>query len=366
MKITLSFQEILFALNKLNIPHEGEPNSRGYLSILCPLHNDKNFGNAGIDIQTGVINCFSCGNSEQLINLVKDKLKLSSFKEAFELITQRKLEEVSRVDHSLFSPILQKYIKKEKTNFNIIGQEYLEWFNPKDFPYTNKRGFYKEFCETFNIKRCVEGYYKDYFIIPVEDKRKKIYTFEARKLFQREYLIQKNLSEKQLKELIKEKKLYIKDGELVSKKEDKIIFDSCLKYLVSPKVLYPSGTMISETIWNVDNLNFSKDLVIAEGLGSTPKVYKELTKNVTSIFGTEYTEGQIEILKRFRGRKIIISDDDLASFKMIENINNEIENVYVFDVDTTDTDRNFISNLKQAEIIKATKYLIKKSKIMEF
>ncbi len=102
-EIKLTQQEILYSLNKLNIQHEDIPNSKGYINVICPMHNDKEYGNAGISIFTGIIHCFNCKNSKHVLQLIKERFNVS-YSEAYKIVTNRSINElnnISNLDYSL-------------------------------------------------------------------------------------------------------------------------------------------------------------------------------------------------------------------------------------------------------------------------
>jgi len=369
-EIKLTYQEIIYALDKLNVQHEDTPNARGYLNVICPMHSDSEYGNCGCDVTTGILHCFNCKNTKHVLQLVKERFNVS-YNEAYKIVTNKDINNfnsITNLDYSLSRNNDSKRYKSKsvKSNFHFIDNNLLKPLNPEKYYYTKKRGFTKQFCESFNIKECIEGYYKGYMIIPVIDTEQKIFDFEARKLYQKEKLREKGLTEELLDCLKKEGQLVIKEGNLYSKKYDKVIIDDDLKYLLGKKVLYASGTKLKDTIFNIDNLDFEEDVYISEGSGTVPKVYENISKNITCLFGSELTENQIEILKKFKKRKLIIPDGDRASAKMIEELNMEIGNTYVIDIPSEDTSRTFIEEVKKANIVEAQKYLIAYYKLFDF
>jgi len=353
--------EIIYALDILHIYHENFGNSQGWVNIICPFHKDSSTGNSSINLYSGVIHCFNCKKKKHVLKLVQEQLNIS-YKEAFEKVTNNIVNSVKQVnDLSFLSKNKLEEIckpKSNKTNFNYIDGKQLESFNPKDYYYTRVREFTKDFCNQFNIKKCIEGYYKDYFIVPIIDSEQKIYTFEARKLSQRELMKAAGINDFVLKEVIDTNMLKIKDGKVFSKTDNNFVeYGDEFLFFLKKKVLYPSNSMIHETLFNIDNLNYNEDLYISEGIGSIPKIFNNITTNVTCTFGSEITEKQIELLNRFKNRKIIIPDNDQASLIMIESLNVQIKNLYVIDIRSEDTSRNFIADINNAEIKKASKYL---------
>ncbi len=363
----LTYSEIIEALNKLNIIYDDAPNSRGYLGLLCPFHNDTIMKNAGVDLETGVIHCFACHNSGHVVSLIKEKYDLD-YDGAMEFITGRKKEKLDDVsaNYNLKNKKKNNYKSKDKLKDKKHNNSLTERiFNPDEYEYTRIRGYTKDFCKEFNIKHCYSGWYADYFIIPIKDKHKNIDTFEARKLCMAEILHSSDIDELDLNMLIDKKQLCIKDFKVYSKLDKSFINNSILLYLLKPKVLYPSGSNVGKTLFNIDNLDFNEDLWIGEGLGTVPKVYNNITKNVTSTFGSEVTAEQIEYLNKFKQRKILIPDNDEASLSEFCALMMEVDNLWVFDVETDDKKSSFVEDLKNANIIEASRYVIREYKLFD-
>ena len=345
--MNLTQSEILFALDKLSIDKSDKQNG-DWLFIRCPFHikilgkEDKHIGNCSVNLSTGIIHCFACKHSEHISALIQKKFNLD-YKQTYNFITGKDYKKKEQQNNDLINKKidynLNKKEERKKINgtvsqgvkVNYINSRHLRDFNSQDYYYTRIRGFTKEFCKQFNIKKCVSGYYKDYFIIPIIDSRKKIMLFESRKLMQYE------------KQLLKIEE----------------ITDFDLEYLENKKVLYPSGaSYIKSTLFNIDNLDRNEDLWVSEGSGTIPKVYLNISKNITCTFGSEITEEQVEYLKQFKKRKIIIPDNDKASLLAIENLNNQVEDLYIIDIKSEDKDRKFIKDIGNNKIVKASKYLL--------
>jgi hypothetical protein len=349
-------QEIVNTLSNLGIDHADS--DKEWILIRCPLHADKKMKNCGINTITSVIYCFSCKRSMNLVSLVQDKMNLQ-YKDAMKFIKGDNYIESckSSPDYNLKNNKRQKKKTDKKKQVYKIEKEILLKLNPENFYYTSRRKLTREFCDKFEIKICWTGWYANYFITPIRDKKKGIDTFEARKLCQLEYLKSLNLDEESFDTLVENKKMMIKDYKVYSEVKDQYYDNSILLFLLKPKILYPKGSRIWETIFNIDNLDFNEDLWISEGLGTTPSIYNHITKNITSTFGSEVTDAQMEYLQKFNKRKLIIPDNDQASLIEIEALNMQVDNLWVVDIKSEDTDRTFISDIKKANIIEASRYL---------
>lgn len=335
--------DIFDALRMLNIKHKSKPNSKGWVSVICPFHNDKNFGNCSVNVNSGVISCFRCGESKNVYTLLKDN----------------GLNYQLNTNNNVQVEVKPKVIKQELV-YNFIYYS----INPRDYYYLHQRKFSLEFCDTFKIVRSFKKYYTDYFTVPIIDKGKGIYEFEFRKLMQYEYL-QKyfEICDKPFNELniifdkyCQDNKIHLDNYKLYM--NGKRIDDDDLLYLLDKKVKYELDSRVKETIWNIDNLKRHESLYVVEGIGSVCRIYEELSKNVTCTFGSQVSKDQIDYLKQFN-EVIIIPDPDEAGFKMVNTFNQELDNCYVIDIQSEDTDSNYILDIFNTNKIKSNEYVSK-------
>lgn len=94
----------------------------------------------------------------------------------------------------------------------------------------------------------------------------------------------------------------VENGKLISIEGRDFIGDQ------KPKVLYPKGGSVS-TLFNIDNLNRKEPLIIVEGLMDLAKIWKFVSKNVTTTFGIKVTKKQQDLINEF-DQVILFPDDD--------------------------------------------------------
>jgi len=304
----------------LFIPYDrqGGFNSRGWLSILCPYHNDKNLGSCFVHTST-VVKCFSCGAVSNLFTVVKLKNPSFTNREVFKFLGTEELKKLDRVLSSRKS----KSVEKEENNYSIDFSSLKT--KPVDLGlyYCRSRKFTQEWIDKHKIKIVTDGYYKDYFAIPIMYQGK-LLTYEFRKAYEYEYLRE-----------IYQTRGSLEDLRAKFKKESSSFGDeSVFKYLRKPKVLYPKNISL-DIIFDYDNLDRESDLYICEGVAGIPVVEKF---NVTSTFGSNITYKQIDVLKEFKGKKILIHDGDEAGDKMLWELVKNVEEVYVFPGDLKGSD----------------------------
>jgi 5S rRNA maturation endonuclease (ribonuclease M5) len=344
----LSKEKIISLLNLLNIEYDtSKISNKGWLSIKCPLHVENTpFGAASVNINSGVIHCQSCGQSISLKKLAEQRNIVS-------------------IEDYIPSNIVVKPIEKKR---EIINNDFnFSYFplNPEKYNYTSIRGYTKEYCERFNIVHCISGDYVDYFVTPIIDTKRKIKTYEARKLckyevLQRYYKNKRSRlsNEERFEKECENKKYRIIKGEIFDEAGNQY-FSYDLLYLLKPKVLYPFMSGVWATIYRIDELNFDEDLWLCEGTATIPKLYQYISENSTCVFGAKITPEQMQILKKFKKRIIVVVDLDKAGYQMILSMYENLNDVWVCVVASKDTDYSFVSDIKKCELIEANKFLIR-------
>jgi len=365
-KLELNASQILSCIDRLGIKRESQPNHKGWLLILCPnpAHHDKNMKNCAVNVNTSVVSCFVCAYKKNLYGVVKDNLNVS-FSEAKEFIENT----------TKYVTTVNNYIPNDESNtVKFDGKKVEELmlvdFDPEYYKYTKDRGFTKEFCKQFHISLCCSKPYVDYMIIPVWDKLTNVVSYEARKLKRYENL-NKFFETKDMHQGILNRYFndYVRKNNIIrDKKTGKLfsndieIFDEILNYLMRPKVLYPINSKIQDTLFNLDNLDFEKDLILIEGTGGISKIYNYISKNVTCFFGVKLSENQIKLLQRFK--KIIhIPDFDKAGYLSVDKLNKELTkklvHYAVLDVRSEDTDESYIDDIINTKEMSPLDYTFK-------
>ncbi|MCP4650344.1 MAG: hypothetical protein GY853_09745 [PVC group bacterium] len=320
--------KIIEILNVLNLKFK-DSNGK-WIKCQCPFpgHND-NRPSAGVNIHTGVFNCFGCHESKHIINVVMDSFNCD-FKSAIKM-----LEIDADSSEMPMSYNLNKNDDTTQENEQNLKSERNFSSMPIDlskYLYTKSRGFTKEFCDEFNIELALSGLYKDYIIIPIHSNN--VETFEARKVMEHEYNIMKD--------------------------EERIGDDEYEYYKNKPKTLYPKNSYIKRTLWNYGNLDFDKILYLVEGLGSIPKIYLNISKNVTCTFGSQVSKEQLLLLKKFK-KIIVIPDNDTAGLLFTAKLNDNIFNLCVKDILYEDTDEEYVNEILNTKEILSSSYLVRKT-----
>lgn len=361
-KLTLSENDIYILFDQLNMEYEKGVNHKGWFKCRClnPSHID-NSPSCSVNVYNYKVKCFSCKYDTNLTSAISKLLNLS-YSEAFDFINKNL--NLNQNSNSNFRLQKQRSIISKDNNSNAVKENSKKYITTdlisENFIYTKERGFTKEFISQFNIKHCLSDIYSDYMMIPVIDEEYDVNTFEFRKLKQKEILIKENIDDwDEYKSFYKLK--YIKRKGVFSETLNEFISNPNIIYLMKPKTLYIKNTNIQNTIFNRHNLNCNEILTLSEGFASLPKMMKVLGKNCSCVFGTELTENQIDILKKFKEINLI-SDNDLASYIYIDKLSNYHNNINVYDSYLDDKQDNFEYELKNSKLLKSKEFLLKRLK----
>jgi len=313
-----------------------------HLDVICPIHNDKEFGNAVYYKNSGILKCFhgACKFSGDVIDVYESVTGHSKIESMIycKKLNGEDITELLNNKNTNFEYLTrkQKQIIQEKTKIEekqiYLPDKIVAKFNPEDFIYTRKRGFTKEFIDHFQIRLATKGKYKDYMLIPVRSKQYNIKTFEARKIKEQEYLTnyfqmkgKLSILRDRFDELKNNLKLSFeldKETNIVNLYKNKVLFESkdkdLLIYFLQGKVLYPHNTLLNKPIiFNIDNLDRTQPLYLTEGLGSIPKIWSHISKNCSSLFGSVVSPNQIDILNEFE-EIYLIPDFDKAGVGLVK------------------------------------------------
>jgi hypothetical protein len=349
----------------LNIPNvlrrlgiQYRETSTDNIDILCPFHADKSYGSCKINALTGVGHCFACKEGFNAIKLTR-YINKCSYTKALEFLniqnTYFKQSILDIKDYEYEPQTPKKLEHKDYSKLNLAD------LDPESIQYTQKRRMPYSFFRKFNIKLCIDGFYKDYLIFPIIDTVNNVYSYEARKVKEYEYLkgflgISSDVAiqrlRKQFQLFVEQNNVKLRDNRDVYVNEQIKDDNELLKYLLLPKTFYPKGSLLGKpTIWNYCNLDKNKELYVCEGLASLPRLYSELSNNVTCTFGSIVSDKQMELFNQFK-TIIIIKDNDLAGESYIEQFKNKcFAELYIANTKLEDTDPLFIEEIKNKPLL---------------
>ena len=243
--------------------------------VSCYRHEDYK-PSLGINKYTGIYNCFSCGDKGNLITLVAKQRNISN-SEAIKLLykfagirltTERLVVNSKMVYRQIKKLLKPKQIKVKKkriiepivrlplntTHHLIAGIEYFK-----------ARGINEAALRNHAITFCTSGFYKNRAIIPIQDENGRLVSFEARDI----------------------------------------------TGMAEQKVLYPKGSNVNNTLYNLYKTREKKNIIIVEGMMDA--IY--LTQrgfDVVSTYNATVSERQEELLSRYFRRVYFAYDGDKA------------------------------------------------------
>ncbi len=86
----------------------------------------------------------------------------------------------------------------------------------------------------------------------------------------------------------------------------------------SLKELYPKGA-ITDTFFNIDDIDFSKPVIIVEGMKGLIQIWQHFNKNVMSSFGSTLGKKQRSIISKIKYLLLFV-DNDSAGWKMADMV----------------------------------------------
>lgn len=260
-------------LHELNWPI---PKGNRSGNIPCPYHTDKS-PSMSINLEKSLYHCFSCGRSGSLIDLLNEKEDQLSPEE----ILQRRLQNYTHPTFSKTPKVVKDpWFTAEYKDYG--SDEMLDiWLAYRGLPSSVKEQYGMHFGDikiTYNlgIPDMIQKYtIKDRLSIPIYENGKLI-SVEMRSLIM-----------------------------------NKTHFDDDIK-----KCVYPKGSKVS-TLFEKDKLDYSKPLVILEGLMDLI-AFRSLIPyaNSTSIFGAAISDRQANELSKFK-KVTYIYNDDVAGRKSV-------------------------------------------------
>ena len=338
------------ALSQLNVPIRKKLSHNRIMTncFINSMHEDSD-PSCVVWLDSGVIYCHGCKESTNVIKVFQKRFNVTYQEAENQIFGYNTNVGISSLNQKFNDNLKAEKEEKQKNFISYLDHLYL--VDMKDSSYALSRGWDGSFIDNFNVKLCLSDQYMDYAIIPIVSEKLGIHTFEARKIFQLEYL----------QKLFKTKCEDLNRLALKFKQNKKMYeYHIYYEYLTKPKTLYEYSAPVDKLIFNYDNLDFNEPLIIVEGLASIPKIWNGVTKNVTSCFGSKFSDTQIKLLRQFKDKIIVVSDNDLASYLYINKLDLFLDNVYAFDCYTDDTDSDFVSKLKSCDILKANDFLMKR------
>jgi DNA primase len=237
-----------------------------YWQGCCPLHNSDSDTSFSIH-EDGYYTCFSHCGSGSINNLV------------FHLTGKNiyRFLDIKDVDSFIFKSILKKEDKRrdsfEVKNIEVKGNLFDVIGNQEVLDYLEKKRVPLDFVDFFRVKYALNAEinttpYRNRLVIPIYEDGK-IISYEGKDFTGKD----------------------------------------------SKKVIYNKGSNVS-TLFNIDNLDRDKPLIVCEGILKIAEIWTYITPNVTATFGAQISNKQKELLNEFK-EIIVFADNDSAGLSMI-------------------------------------------------
>ena len=307
----------------------------------CPFHNEKT-PSMVLYPETNSYYCFGChesGNSLKFIekfdnvnNFQAKQILITSYGAVNEIEESRSEKEQKLLDFLTFSNV---YLN---SNFNTISKSAND--------YLSKRGINEDTIRYFGIGVVQDdispstGFFKNREFYPEFEK--------TLLLFKRDQIIKTSLSERIIFPI------YDVHGNIV-------FFGGRSFNGAEPKYIYSENTSNiskSDYIYNMNNVDMKKDLIVTEGVFDVWALFQNGEKNSVSILGSSFSEKQIDTLERYKKSIYLALDGDDAgidgTIKLLNNNSKIRNNSYVVELDGMDPYDYYItenkSNIKQLAI----------------
>lgn len=252
------------------------------IKCLCPNpnHNDKHIGSFSFDLMKGLGHCFACGcsvNIRSFNSLLGEKLNNKEYNYEF--------------SKSL------KPNKKEEIKYNkpiVYGKMYSPFYDKSIMNFLhNNLGWSDEFINFAKVKFCrYSEMIAENLAIDANEKATPIENRICIPIY--------------------------KNGELVNYECRTFVGDE-------KKVLYVKGCS-SNLIYNFDNIDLNKEVILSEGIKNIGKCYC-INKNVISSFGNQISDIKLEMLNKIP-KLLVFLDNDAGGLtmakKLKENYNGEL------------------------------------------
>lgn len=277
----------------------------------CPYHTDKK-PSAGVDLEKGWFNCFSCGRGKGL-----------TLRGVYRDITGHSINkelgikwEGSDSDEEFINPFKEQiknydvdYSKQPDVGIAFEGSIVPITDSPDVLSYLEKRKVSINVAKKMKMSFAIDA--KSYSINDPTNKKLQV-NFTNRLLIP----IYENgrLMSCEGRDIYGED-AFIKTMKAKGWSEDKIIYKKCI---------YPTGASTS-TLYDIDKLDKNEMIYFCEGLMDLSVLREDSffnKKNSTAIFGASISGRQIYLLKQYNFTDVI--DNDLAGWRALKKLYDEL------------------------------------------
>jgi DNA primase len=296
----LDFYSRFIKLKKIGSTHMG----------ICPFHMDSN-PSLSIDINEGLWYCFGCNKGGDIFNFIMEHEDLNFIESVKYLANYLNLEfEEFKEVNTHEKENKSKLLPKEKS-YNLL-KIFSEYYNKillktkvgqKALKYLESRGLNKEIIETFLIGYCPKNIENTLIFI----NKKKI---DIKDLISTGLIIEKG--QEKYYELMNRRITFpiFKSNKIIG------ISGRAIDNKTEPKYLNTIGLQKNTTLYALNiTKNYIKSenkAIITEGYFDALAVYKIGFKNVVAIMGISLSQEQLNLLKKYCNRVLLLLDQDKA------------------------------------------------------
>lgn len=294
----LDFYSSFIKLKKIGSTHMGT----------CPFHMDSN-PSLSIDINEGLWYCFGCNKGGDIFNFIMEHEDLNFIESVKYLANFLNLEfqEFKEINNQE-KENKPKLLPKEKS-YNLL-KIFSEYYNKillktkvgqKALKYLESRGLNKEIIETFLIGYCPKNIENTLIFI----NKKKI---DIKDLISTGLIIEKG--QEKYYELMNSRITFpiFKSNKIIG------ISGRAIDNKTEPKYLNTIGLQKNTTLYALNiTKNYIKSenkAIITEGYFDALAVYKIGFKNVVAIMGISLSQEQLNLLKKYCNRVLLLLDQD--------------------------------------------------------
>jgi DNA primase len=294
----LDFYSSFIKLKKVGSTHMG----------ICPFHMDSN-PSLSIDINEGLWYCFGCNKGGDIFNFIMEHEDLNFIESVKYLANYLNLElEEFKEFNNQEKENKPKLLPKEKS-YNLL-KIFSEYYNKillktkvgqKALKYLESRGLNKEIIETFLIGYCPKNIENTLIFI----NKKKI---DIKDLISTGLIIEKG--QEKYYELMNSRITFpiFKSNKIIG------ISGRAIDNKTEPKYLNTIGLQKNTTLYALNiTKNYIKSenkAIITEGYFDALAVYKIGFKNVVAIMGISLSQEQLNLLKKYCNRVLLLLDQD--------------------------------------------------------
>ena len=301
-----------------------------YYTACCPVHKEKH-PSFVIYKNTYHCRCFSCGYNNSIFDLIKDL----NGKSANSLLGINNNFKNYLFDKPIQNKVNKKVIHNKNKIIKLYGEIKEVFSNNEVMSYLNRKNITNKFITDFKIK------YFNRLKIDIIDKESN-------------NIITRNFKNRLLIPIAYKNKIInyeLRDYTGTSKK----------------KVLYVKSCPLN-ILFNIDNLDRDKPLLLTEGIFDLSFIYNYISTNCTSVLGISLTNRQIDFLNEFK-EIVLFPDNDERGEGFISKLYEVLErDFYIAKIKNfSDPGESSLENLNLAYKSKiiSSEYFINKYKIFE-